>query len=78
MTWGTAIPELLERWNMPKVKVTETCIVHIDQTKTTTYSPIESTLAPDAHIDEIVRQGKGERLTDRGTADMAKVGDAAS
>ena len=51
---------------MPKVKVTAHCIVHVSPSLTLVYSPCESTLAPDAHIDEIVARGCGERLTQRG------------
>ena len=53
---------------MPKVKVTERCIVKPNATSNVVYEPSAETLAPDAHIDEIVRQGKGERLTERGEA----------
>lgn len=67
---------------MPKVKVTELCHVIVSPVVTTTYSPCDEVLAPDAHIDEIERQGKGERLTERGDVfgqlDTSKVGDAAS
>lgn len=57
---------------MPKVKVTDTCIVWTGETSNKVYSPVDEVLAPDAHIDEIVRQGKGERLTERGESLKAK------
>lgn len=53
---------------MPKVKVFELCHVIVSPVATTTYSPCDECVAPDAHIDEIERQGKGERLTERGDA----------
>ena len=67
---------------MPKVKVTELCHIIVSPVVTTTYSPAAEVTAPDDHIKEIVRQGKGERLTERGEnlgkLDKSKVGDAAS
>lgn len=51
---------------MPNVKVNEECIVWTSPVSNTVYAPADCVLAPDAHIEEIVRQGKGERLTERG------------
>lgn len=53
---------------MPKVKVTDRCIVKAASNVNVTYDVVDEVLAPDAHIEEIVRQGKGERLTSRGDA----------
>lgn len=50
---------------MPKVRVDQLAIVVARPSVHVVYQPGER-LAPDAHIEEIVRQGKGERLTSRG------------
>lgn len=50
---------------MPKVRVDEMAIVVVRPNVHVVYQAGER-LAPDAHIEEIVRQGKGERLTSRG------------
>lgn len=52
---------------MPKVRVEKKTIVVARPGLHIVYQPGER-LAPDAHIEEIVRQGKGERLTSRGDA----------
>lgn len=50
---------------MPKVKVEREAVVVARPGLHIVYQPGER-LAPDAHIVEIIRQGKGERLTSRG------------
>ena len=52
---------------MPKVKINEPVTVVVRPGLHLVYRPGEQT-APDAHIDDIVRQGKGERLGKRGDA----------
>lgn len=51
---------------MPRVKITETCMIWTSAATNVVYSPADSVLAPDAHVDEIVARGCGERLTGRG------------
>jgi hypothetical protein len=52
---------------MPKVKVEKQTIVVARPGLHLVYQPGEC-VAPDAHIEEIVRQGNGVRLTSRGDA----------
>lgn len=50
---------------MPKMRVDRPAVVIARPGLHVTYQPGEH-LAPDAHIVDVVRQGKGERLTSRG------------
>lgn len=50
---------------MPKMRIDETTIVVARPGLHVTYPPGEH-LAPDAHIVDVERQGKGVRLTSRG------------
>jgi hypothetical protein len=52
---------------MPKIIVEEVVNVIARPGLHVVYQPGER-LAPDAHIDDIERQGKGKRLTNRGDA----------
>jgi len=53
---------------MPRVRVTRRAIVRVRPGLNVVYAPAENTLAPDAHIEAIVAQGAGERLSRRGDA----------
>lgn len=53
---------------MPRVRVTRRAIVRVRPGLNVVYAPVESILAPDAHIEAIVAQGAGERLSRRGDA----------
>ena len=50
---------------MPKVKVWARCIIAATPGVQVTYEPADEVLAPEAHIEEIVRRNCGERLTSR-------------
>lgn len=50
---------------MPRVRVTRRAIVRVRPGLNVVYSPAPNVLAPDAHIEEIVGQGAGDRLTSR-------------
>lgn len=51
---------------MPRVKIAQRCIIAATPSVNITYDPADDVVAPDAHIDEIVARGCGERLTSRG------------
>ena len=58
--------------SLPYVEIVARCYVRIKDGVNVCYGPAPRILAPDVHVNEIVRQGRGRRLTNRGGSSAKK------